>query len=211
MKNSRREPICGSLPKQSRQKKYDMEQIDPRHLLLKIVRILNKLDIPYIVTGGIAVFVWGRPRFTDDIDIVVELKTEKIEQLTRELLRVSKASYADANMMRDALRHQGEFNFIDGATGVKVDFWVSKEDEFNHSRFARKITQKILGEDVSFISPEDLILAKLHWQQISPSSKQLEDVESIFKISGDRLDRKYLAKWVAKLGVQDMYNKIEPK
>ena len=154
-------------------------------------------------------FVWGRPRFTDDIDIVVELKSEKIDRLARDLLQVSKASYADANMMRDALRHRGEFNFIDGASGVKVDFWVSKEDEFNRNRFARKVMKKILGKDISFISPEDLILAKLRWQQISPSSKQLEDVESIFKISGEKLDRKYLAQWAEKLGVQDMYSQVK--
>jgi len=188
-----------------------MHEIDPRHLLLKVARILDQLDIPYIVTGGIAVFVWGRPRFTDDIDIVVELKAEKIDQLAKELLKVSKASYADANMMRDALRHQGEFNFIDGATGVKVDFWISKEDEFNRNRFTRKVTKKILEKDISFISPEDLILAKLRWQQISPSSKQLEDVESIFKISGEKLDREYLAKWAVRLGVQDIYSQIETK
>lgn len=188
-----------------------MHEIDPRHLLLKVVRILDQFDIPYVVTGGIAVFVWGRPRFTDDIDIVVELKAEKVDQLAKELLKVSKASYADANMMRDALRHQGEFNFIDGTTGVKVDFWIPKEDELNRNRFARRVTKKILGENVSFISPEDLILAKLRWQQISPSSKQLEDVESIFKISGDKLDREYLAKWVEKLGVQDMYSQITGK
>ena len=58
---------------------------------------------------------------------------------------------------------------------------------------------------------EDLILVKLRWQQISPSSKQLEDVESIFKISGDKLDRKYLARWVVKLGVRDLYSKVETK
>jgi len=185
-----------------------MVQIDPRHLLVKVTGILEELDIPYIITGGIAVFVWGRPRFTDDIDIVVELKVEKIDELAQKLLKVSEASYADANMMRDALRHQGEFNFIDGATGVKVDFWISKEDEFNHNRFARKVTREILGKNISFISPEDLILAKLRWQQISPSSKQLEDVESIFKISGDKLDRGYLTQWAEKLGVQDLYSKV---
>ncbi|MBI2577291.1 MAG: nucleotidyltransferase [Candidatus Wildermuthbacteria bacterium] len=186
-----------------------MEQIDPRHLLVRVAQILDELGIPYIVTGGIAVFVWGRPRFTDDIDIVVELKTEKIDQLAEKLQSLSEASYVDANMMRDALRHQGEFNFIDGSTGVKIDFWISKEDEFNLNRFARKVTKNILGKDIYFISPEDLILAKLLWQQISPSSKQFEDVESIFKISGDQLDLEYLAKWAEKLGVQDLYAKVK--
>ncbi|OHA74441.1 MAG: hypothetical protein A2940_02250 [Candidatus Wildermuthbacteria bacterium RIFCSPLOWO2_01_FULL_48_29] len=55
---------------------------------------------------------------------------------------------------------------------------------------------------------EDLMLAKLRWQQISPSSKQFEDVESIFKVSGDQLDLEYLAEWAGKLGVQDLYAQI---
>jgi hypothetical protein len=42
----------------------------PRELLIEIAKILDKLKIPYLVTGGIAVLIWGRPRFTADIDII---------------------------------------------------------------------------------------------------------------------------------------------
>ena len=49
-----------------------------------------------------------------------------------------------------------------------------------------------MGEKVNFISPEDLILSKLRWYRISPSSRHIEDVESVLKISGDILDKKYL-------------------
>ena len=55
-----------------------MENQDPRHLLIKVVKILSKLNIPYLVTGGVAVLVWGRPRFTADIDLVVEIKREDL-------------------------------------------------------------------------------------------------------------------------------------
>ncbi len=50
-----------------------MREADPRQLLVSITKTLKYLNIPYLVTGGIAVLVWGRPRFTADIDIVVEL------------------------------------------------------------------------------------------------------------------------------------------
>lgn len=43
------------------------ETIDPRDLLVQVAKILDKLKISHIVSGGMAVFVWGRPRFTDDI------------------------------------------------------------------------------------------------------------------------------------------------
>jgi len=52
-----------------------MELIDPRQLLVKVAKVLDNLSIPYVVTGGMAVTIWGRVRFTADIDIVIELKT----------------------------------------------------------------------------------------------------------------------------------------
>ena len=72
-----------------------MEEKDPRHLLIGVSDILQRLKIPYIITGGFAVLVWGRPRFTADIDIVVELKSENISSLTKALLLLGKASYID--------------------------------------------------------------------------------------------------------------------
>lgn len=62
-----------------------MQTSDPRTLLVAIVKILKKLKIPYMITGGIAVLLWGRPRFTADIDIVVELYEKDIEALRKAL------------------------------------------------------------------------------------------------------------------------------
>lgn len=81
-------------------------------LLKKLAEILHKLDIPYLITGGVAVVVWGRPRFTADIDIVVELASEKLDRFAEELLAIEKDVYLDKKMMQDALKHEGEFNFI---------------------------------------------------------------------------------------------------
>ena len=41
-----------------------MENSDPRDLLINVAEILKRLKIPYLVTGGMAVMIWGRPRFT---------------------------------------------------------------------------------------------------------------------------------------------------
>jgi len=65
------------------------EVIDPRQLLVVVAEILDRLKIAYLITGGMAVVVWGRPRFTADIDAVVELKAEDIDSLAEELLKVA--------------------------------------------------------------------------------------------------------------------------
>ncbi len=187
-----------------------MEQIDPRHLLVNIAKLLKRLKIPYIVTGGIAVLIWGRPRFTADIDIVLELQPDKINNLERALLELSKAGYIDKEAIKQALKRHGEFNFIDGETGIKVDFWIfKKKDPFDVSRLRNKATKTILGEKVYFTSPEDLILIKLKWHKETQSDRHLEDIESILKISGNKLDKKYLRQWAKRLKVSEILKRFK--
>lgn len=185
-----------------------MRPTNPQELLVEIVKILDRLNIQYLVSGGMAVLVWGRPRFTADIDIVVELTKERLSKLEIALRQLLKSGYLDRETMVWAMSHQGEFNFIDGESGLKVDFWVTKDDPFTRSYFQRKVTQKVLGNTVYFISAEDLILVKLLGYKNSQSSRQFEDVESIFKISGNQLDKKYLSKWAQKLGLREILNDL---
>jgi len=57
---------------------------EQEELLKRISKILIKLDISYVVTGGVAVTVWGRPRFTADIDLAIELVPSKLNRLANE-------------------------------------------------------------------------------------------------------------------------------
>ncbi len=170
--------------------------MDPQHLLVKIVKILNSLKIPYLLTGGMAIYVWGRPRFTADIDVVIELKREKVKQLIQVLI---KEGYIDEDAVNDALKYKSEFNFIDQSTGIKVDFWVLKDDDFDKSRLKRRRIRRILDQRIYFISPEDLILTKLLWFEEAKSTRHLEDIQSVLAITKNELDFKYLKKWAEKL------------
>jgi hypothetical protein len=62
----------------------------------------------------------GVPRYTQDIDLVADLKPEQTE------LPVSKLNpkfYGDAGQMREALRHERAFKVIDFSTGFKGICW----------------------------------------------------------------------------------------
>ncbi len=184
-----------------------MEEIDPRHLLTKVAEILERLDVPYAITGGMAVFVWARPRFTADIDIVVLLKAAEMPRLAAALRELGEAGYIDEEMMRDALERHGEFNFIDGVTGMKVDFWAVGGRPFDEIQMHRRIAKEILGRRIYFVSPEDLILNKLLWLREGESAKQREDIESILKIQQD-LDWEYLKKWAKSHATWDALNTL---
>ncbi len=162
-----------------------------KELLGKIAAILEKLEIEYCVTGGYAVSVWGRPRSTFDIDIVVQFRKEKAKVLIKQLRSLSKAGYIDESAVVRAIDKGGEFNFIHSESGIKVDFWtIKKGDKIGEQELRRRISKKIDGQKIYFISPEDLILSKLRWYKKSQSTRHLEDIEPILKIS--KVDLKYL-------------------
>ena len=186
-----------------------MEIVNLEKLLLKIIRILDKLGLDYFVTGGLAVSVWGRPRATFDIDIVIELVEPEVNKLAKAVREIFKAGYIDEEMMQEAIKHRSEFNFIDPKSNIKVDFWIKKDDELAIQEFKRKRAEKIGGQNVFFISPEDLIISKLLWYKESESTRQLEDVESILKIS--QIDLKYLKAWAKQLDISRLLNKLLKK
>ena len=180
--------------------------MEQEKLLQELGKIFEKLEIPYFITGGIATVVWGRPRFTADIDIVIQLALQKLDRLATELLKIDKDVYLDKHTMHEALRTQGEFNFIHPASGLKVDFWILKNQVFEKIRLKRRIAKKIGKQTIYFTSPEDLILSKLVWYKESRSTRQLEDVESILRIS--KVDKKYLKKWSELLNISQIFNDL---
>lgn len=163
--------------------------------LKKVAKLLQNLRIPYLVTGGVAVVVWGRPRYTADIDLIIELKKEKVKKF---ITALRKDGYVDEDMVNEALKYKGEFNFIDNDTGIKVDFWILQDSDFDRSRLKRAVAREIFEQNVFFSSPEDLILKKLLWFNESKSTRQLEDIHSIMAMIKDQLDYDYLRKWAKK-------------
>jgi len=176
-------------------------------LLLTVGKILDALDIPYIVTGGYAVSVWGRTRSTLDIDIVIELTASKIKTLEQALKKISQISYVDEGAMREALERKSEFNFIYPELGIKVDFFI-RDDRFFKEQIKRRIPIKIGGQNIYFVSPEDLILSKLIWCKKSESSRQIEDVKSIIKRQ-KKLDWRYLKKWAKIQETEDVLENLK--
>jgi hypothetical protein len=48
-------------------------------LIKETARLLDRQKIPYMIIGGQAVLLYGRPRLTRDIDITLSIDTDKFE------------------------------------------------------------------------------------------------------------------------------------
>jgi len=181
-----------------------MEQSD---LLRHLTSTLERLEIPYFVTGSTASIAYGEPRFTNDIDVVVDLVASRV----RDLCGYFSAPdyYVNEPTAFEAVARRGQFNIIHPASGLKIDVILAKGTPLDRSRFAR--CRRIpIGPDAeaSFASPEDVILKKLEFYREGGSEKHLRDVAGILKISGESLDRAYLVRWAENLGVKDIWETI---
>jgi len=53
----------------------------------EIFKRLNDLKIDYLITGGLAVNLYGIPRMTYDIDIMIKLDEKNISKIIKEILK----------------------------------------------------------------------------------------------------------------------------
>ena len=179
---------------------------EPIRVTLLVVEALNGLNIPYFVGGSLATAVHGVARATMDVDLIADVRAEHVQPLVRAL---GSDFYADAEMIRDAVRGRSSFNVIHKPTMFKVDVFIPKGRPFDRSQFARRVSYSLTesGTDEIYIaSPEDNILAKLHWYRLGGevSDRQWRDVLNVIRIQDARLDRPYLWSWASELGVADL-------
>ena len=71
----------------------------PEHNLFRIfVSRLNKLSIPYMITGAVASIIYGEPRLTNDIDLVINMEPGDTEINKRALKKEWKAATKSYNL-----------------------------------------------------------------------------------------------------------------
>jgi hypothetical protein len=166
---------------------------------------LDGAAIPYMVVGSFASSVYGRPRTTHDLGVVIDPTAATLDTFLATL--DPHRFYVDDEVARDALRRRGMFNVIDSTTGWKVDLVVRKQRRFSVEEFGRRTPGTILGVPVQIATAEDVIIAKLEWAHASGSARQLDDVRGIVAAYGDRLDAGYVTSWAETLGLTELWER----
>ena len=187
---------------------------DQREFNTRIVEMLELFDIPYAIGGSIAAMYYSRtPRLTNDVDFMVDVNLQNLELLVDAV--ESWPAYIDPleAIIETYLPARMPINILDGMLGAKADLFFVAPDGLDASSMSRRRRQKLYVKpevQAWFLAPEDVILYKLAYFQMSEgvSQKHPKDIHNMLRAVERDLDVNYLEHWAAATGVLGLWRAI---
>lgn len=149
----------------------------------QIFKELNDLGIDYLIVGGLAVNLFGVPRLTYDIDLMILLEQDNIKKLVTKLTQwgykpkipADPFDFADESKRISWVHEKGmkAFNFFSDHLPVgEIDIVINSP--ISYERLKERSVKIQLGEvKIPVVSIHDLIELKLH----AGRKQDLSDVE----------------------------------
>ncbi len=158
-------------------------------LIARIARCLDEKNIPYMITGGQAVLIYGRARMTRDIDFTLGVDCDKYEKIVEvcksagiRILPEDPKSFAAETMVLPA---------EDTSSKMRIDLTFSFT-AYERQAIKRAGKIEVAGYNVQFAACEDVIIQKL----VAGRAVDIEDVKSILAKQGDAVNIEYIRKWL---------------
>lgn len=148
-----------------------------------IFKELNEAGVDYLVIGGLAVNLFGVPRLTYDVDLMILLEKENVKRLMARLTRwgykpkipVDPLDFADETKRNSWIEEKGmkAFNFYSEDSPVgEIDIVINSPIPY-HALKERAVVIPLQEIRIPVISIHDLITLKLH----AGRKQDLSDVE----------------------------------
>ena len=171
---------------------------------------LNQTGINYMVTGSVACIIYGQPRMTHDIDLVLNITASDIHQLVAAFPQEDFYCPPESVIKTECSREtRGHFNLIHHASGFKADVYPVGREDLMKWGFNHKKQYDMMGEHVWVAPPEYVIVQKLQYYHEGQSSKHVTDIQGILKTSEEMIDYQQLSKWVEKNALKAEWNVVK--
>ena len=117
---------------------------------------LNAHKVRYLIVGGYAFAIHARPRFTDDLDVLVDAKKENAQRILEAL---NDFGFGSVGLTVDDLTKDDNVIQL-GYRPLRIDILTSVSNVAFDDAWKRKVEGSFGEQKVFFISKQDLILSK---------------------------------------------------
>ena len=180
----------------------------PDELSLFVVR-LETIGAPYMVTGATAAILYGQPRVTNDLDVVLSLDDAARAALLRAFPETEFYVPPESVIRAEQARAQrGHFNLIHHETGYKADIYLAGADPLH--AWALPLRRRVRWSDsveMAVAPPEYVVLRKLEFYREGRSAKHPADIRAIREVTG--VDEALLAPWLERMGLGAVWQELK--
>lgn len=163
---------------------------------------INRTAINYMVTGSVASMVYGQPRMTHDIDLVISLHPEQISDVIKQF--PSTYFYCpsmDTIKIESSRESRGHFNLIHHKTGLKADIYLTGKDKLQKWAMSNRVAITLFNIPIWLAPIEYVIVLKLQYYKEGSSSKHLSDIKNMLVMSADRIQTQKLDELITEFGL----------
>jgi len=181
-----------------------MQEVD---VFLLFTRPLDEAGLPYMVTGAVASIIYGEPRLTHDVDIVLEVDPRSAAGLAERF--PAEQFYCppvEVVIIESTRSRRGHFNLIHHETGFKADIYLRGEDPLHQWGLERRRRAPLGPSDGLWVAPpEYVIVRKLEYFREGGAQKHIRDIEGMLRVSPEAIDAAAVQEWVGRLGLEQAW------
>lgn len=175
-------------------------------LLPLFVFPLQHAGLATMVTGSVASAIYGEPRLTRDVDVVLALKPREAGRLIGAFPAAEFYVPPRETLIEEASRpRHGHFNIHHLDSGLRADVYLLGDDPLNEWAMELRRAVTVSGETVWLAPPEYVILMKLTYYRDAGSPKHLRDIAWMLQVSEALIDRPLLERKVRELGLDGQW------
>lgn len=179
---------------------------DPRRVFLAALEAADSGPFPYMIYGGLAASLWGEPRYTEDVDLVLFVPERDALKFLRAAARYGFAVDEGLALQQIQISGWARLPFGEPRSPWHLDLTLG-DSPFDRSALTRRRSVTLFGRKAWVASPEDLIIYKL----VSARDRDLLDIRQIARRQR-RLDANYLRRWAAwweREGISGLRRRVE--
>lgn len=167
---------------------------------------LNKAGIPYAITGSVASIIYGEPRMTHDIDIVIEVAADWAEEFLNSF-PISEFYIPPTEVLKTEIKRssRGHCNIIHLETGFKADIYFPGTNQFQKWAIANARSFDFNDSHILVAPPEYVIVKKLEFYKEGLEQKHIKDIKAILINSKEIMDFTLLEKYIIRFGLRDAW------
>ncbi|TFF86065.1 MAG: hypothetical protein EU551_02695 [Promethearchaeota archaeon] len=184
------------------------------NIFSRLEKIFGSIELNYVIVGGIAIIHYGYVRSTQDIDIIMEDKSELFPKFLN-LLKENNFDLA-SDQFYQAYKEKTHVSVFDNESHIRLDIKIaSREPEIDVLENAK--LEKISNYKLRIAPLEYVLLGKLLFIgdiDDIPESELLEyqdilDFIMVYNSNKDQVNEEFIKKEAEKLGLQNTLDKLK--